>query len=257
MRCAIALRLAVARGAGDVDLGEQRRAFAVGDDLRRQVAADGAQRECERLVARRRALDLRDAGGEQHDRVVRRAFAVDRDRVEARLDRGAEERDRVARLERIVGRDDGEHRREVRVDHPRALGHAADREAGPVCDGRLRLRVGGENRLRRIAAAVCRECSGRRDEALLDPLERQRRADHAGREHEHLLRRRARAAQRRSRRSRRASASPCAPVAAFATPELITTACGCVIARWRFETVTGAAWTRFCVHIAAPVAGAD
>ena len=155
------------------------------DDRSRQTRA---QRECECLVARRRALDLRDAGGEQHDRVVRRALAVDGDRVEARLDRGAEERDRVARLERIVGRDDREHRREVRVDHPGALGHAADREPGPVRDGRLRLRVGGENRLRRIAAAVGGERSGCGDEALLDPLERQRRADHAGREHEHLLR---------------------------------------------------------------------
>ena len=57
-----------------------------------------------------------------------------------------------------------------------------------VRDGRLRLRVGGEDRLRRVAAAVCRERSGRGDEALLDPLERQRRTDHAGREHEHLLR---------------------------------------------------------------------
>ena len=51
-----------------------------------------------------------------------------------------------------------------------------------------------------------------------------------------------------------ASASPCAPVAAFAMPELITTACGSALSRWRFDTTTGAASTRFCVHIAAPVA---
>ena len=44
-------------------------------------------------------------------------------------------------------------------------------------------------------------------------------------------------------------------MAAFATPELMTTACGSAAARCRFETTTGAASTRFCVHIAAPVAG--
>ena len=51
-----------------------------------------------------------------------------------------------------------------------------------------------------------------------------------------------------------ASASPWAPVAAFAQPALISTACGCARSRCRFETVTGAAWTRFVVHSAAPTA---
>ncbi len=49
-----------------------------------------------------------------------------------------------------------------------------------------------------------------------------------------------------------ASASPSAPVAAFAEPELITTACGSASSRCRLETTTGAACTRFAVHMAAP-----
>ena len=52
-----------------------------------------------------------------------------------------------------------------------------------------------------------------------------------------------------------ASSSPGRPVAAFATPALTTTACGCASSRWRRETTTGAAWTRFRVHIAHPTAG--
>ena len=54
------------------------------------------------------------------------------------VDGGPQEVDRLARLERIVGRDDREHRREVRVDHPRALRHAADGEPVAVRDRRLR-----------------------------------------------------------------------------------------------------------------------
>ena len=52
-----------------------------------------------------------------------------------------------------------------------------------------------------------------------------------------------------------ASSSPGRPVAAFATPALITTAWGSARSRWRRETTTGAAWTRFLVHIAQPTAG--
>ena len=53
-----------------------------------------------------------------------------------------------------------------------------------------------------------------------------------------------------------ASSSPRSPVAAFATPELTTTACGSATSRCAFETTTGAAWTRLTVNIAAPTAGA-
>ena len=53
---------------------------------------------------------------------------------------------------------------------------------------------------------------------------------------------------------RSASATPAAPVAALATPELITTACGSASSRWRRETATGAACTRFVVQTAPPTA---
>ena len=53
----------------------------------------------------------------------------------------------------------------------------------------------------------------------------------------------------------RASSSPGAPVAALATPAFTTTACGSASPRCLRETVTGAAWTRFRVHMAQPTAG--
>jgi hypothetical protein len=52
----------------------------------------------------------------------------------------------------------------------------------------------------------------------------------------------------------RASSSPRSPVAAFATPEFVTTACGSASSRCSFEMTTGAASIRFAVNIAAPVA---
>ena len=55
-------------------------------------------------------------------------------------------------------------------------------------------------------------------------------------------------------RAARASTIPAAPVAAFAIPELITTACGSASSRWRRETSTGAACTRLVVHTAPPTA---
>src|SRR5206468_1516763 len=53
-----------------------------------------------------------------------------------------------------------------------------------------------------------------------------------------------------------ASSSPRSPVAALATPELITTACGSASRRCARETTTGAAGNRFAVNIAVPTAGA-
>jgi len=50
-------------------------------------------------------------------------------------------------LERVVGGDDRKHRRHLRVDHPRALGHPAAVKPAPARDGLLRGRVGGEDRL--------------------------------------------------------------------------------------------------------------
>ena len=91
------------------------------------TAAKGFEASGVAAGIRRQGLDLARSVREEQDGVVRRAIPVDGDRVERRIDRGAQELDRLARLERIVGRDEREHRREVRVDHPGALRHAADR----------------------------------------------------------------------------------------------------------------------------------
>ena len=73
------------------------------------------------------------------------------------------------------------------MDHPGALGHPADGE--PVeRDGRLlRLRVGREDRLRRVVAACGRKPRHRVAQAAEHLLERQQRADHTRGEDEHLL----------------------------------------------------------------------
>ena len=140
------------------------------------------------------------------------------------------------------------------MDHPGALRHPADGEA-VARDDRLLRRVS----VVRIASAASAPPSAERR----PPSSRAPRAGGPS------------AAARRSRRSRgraparararagaavsaavaSASSSPCLPVAAFATPELITTACGSAAARCAFETSTGAACTRLAVNIAAPTAG--
>ena len=103
------------------------------------------------------------------------------------VDRGPQEVDRLAGLERIVGGDDGEHRRELRVDHPGALCHPADGEAVEGDGCLLCAGVGRQDRLGGVLPA----CGGERGDRFPQPakhlLEREQRPDHAGREDEHLL----------------------------------------------------------------------
>ena len=73
------------------------------------------------------------------------------------------------------------------MDHPGALRHPADHEPLAVRDGLLRAGVGGQDRLCRGRPAVRREPVDRGAEAAEQLVDRQRHADHAGREHEHLL----------------------------------------------------------------------
>src|SRR4029079_16115208 len=109
------VRLAGGRGARYFDLEQDGRAFAVRDDLLRQVGADLAERGGELDIGRRCPLDPALAVGEQDDGVVRRAFAVDRDPVEALVDRALEEAVHLVCRQRVVGGDNREHRRQVRV----------------------------------------------------------------------------------------------------------------------------------------------
>ena len=92
--------LSTVDGAADLDLGQDGRALAVCDDLLRQLLAYVAEREREGGVGGRIGFIVLNVG-EQADGVVRRALAVDRDRVVAALDRRSQELDRLARLERI------------------------------------------------------------------------------------------------------------------------------------------------------------
>ena len=73
-------------------------------------------------------LDAAGAVGEDEHAVVGRALAVDGDGIERFVDRGLERALQQRRRDRGVGRHDAEHRGHQRLDHPGALGHAADAE---------------------------------------------------------------------------------------------------------------------------------
>ena len=141
------------------------------------------------------------------------------------------------------------------MDHPGALRHPADGEAVERDRRLLRARVGGEDRLGGVRATVGRE----RGHGRLRARRGRGRAAAAARSR----RSRGRAPPRPARSSSRpasaavaiASSTPRSPVAAFATPELTTIACGSAAARCSFVTITGAAWTRLTVCIAVPTAG--
>ena len=180
-------RLGPVGRAAHRNLRQHRRALAVGDDQLRELTAHLADAKGELLVARRRPLDAARAVRKQQHGVVRRALSVDRDRIEAHVDRGAQELDRLTRLERIVRRQYRQHRRELRVDHSRALRHAADGEARAPSRGFLRMRVRGHDRRRGVAAAVDAQRGGCLAHAADDVAERELGADHAGGEHEHFL----------------------------------------------------------------------
>ena len=172
----------------------------------RQVAADLGERRGN--ASSSRAAPER-AVREQHDRVVRRALAVDRDRVEALCDGGPQELDRLAGCERVVGRDDGEHRREVRDGSSRSPSPSRRRRSRRVATAATFDFVS----VVRIASAAssppsAESAASRGVEAGDDAVHRQRRADHAGREDDDLLGRETEQRRPRARRSRRRRARP-------------------------------------------------
>ena len=239
---AIARAWAAVHGAGDLDLREHRRALAVGDDLlaraRRRPGRARARRPCREAGVR--SIPLAPFASRQTASFVEHSPSTV---IELKLRSTAGRRKSTASpgLERVVGRDDREHRRELRVDHPRALCHPADGEAVHGDRRLLRARVGRENRLGGVRPAArprvrAPRHAGRRAPCRAEAASRSRRS--RGRA---PPRRRGRAAGRPRRRSRSASSSPRSPVAAFATPELMTIACGSATARCSFETTTGAA----------------
>ena len=170
-----------------MDLEDDGRSFAVLDDLACERGAHISQSRSELAVSAGAPSDSTRPVGQQHDRVVRRAFAVDADAVEALVDSWAEEVDRLSEVERIVRREYGKHRRQSRMDHPRALGHASDDEAVGAHDRLLRPAVGRENRCGGGVSAVRPERRGGHTQSADDLLQRQRHADHTGREDNDLL----------------------------------------------------------------------
>ena len=178
-------RLLVGRGMAHDDLQHDGRALPVRDDLAGEVGAHVLEGPGEQCVVGSIALAL-GAMGEEDDRIVRRAVPVDRDPVERPLDGGPEKRVSLALGERVVGRDDREHRREPRVDHPRALCHPADGEAVVRGQRGLRAGVGREDGLGRRRTAAGRECDGGLVNACEQLPHRKPRSDHTGREHHDL-----------------------------------------------------------------------
>ena len=160
MRCAIACASAASTAPATLISASSVAPSPSATIWRGEVAADVRERRRERGVGR----GVRSTGAAPFASSTTASFVEHSPSTEIALklvvDGGAQELDRLARLERVVGRDDREHRREVRVDHPGALRHAADGEAVAVRDRRLRLRVGGEDRLGRVVAAVGGERGG-------------------------------------------------------------------------------------------------
>ena len=168
-------------------------------------------------------------------------------RSNERLTQTPSSRSAVSACERRVGLHEAEHRREAGLDHPRALGLGADRAPCPTA---ARRRASAASRTRPWWRSRAR--TRRRRPA---PARRGRRASRAGR--------RPSASARRSRRStatatcssctpaaiaaapcmRAASSRPRLPVAAFALPELTTTARSASSRQRVWHSSTGAAST--------------
>ena len=138
----------------DVDDQQLGRALAVGGDGARQLAAQLGERGAE-------AVKLGPAGsmtgaperavGQRDHAVVGRHVAVDGDGVERLLDAPGQRRLQRRRRDRRVGGDEAEHRRHLRVDHPRALGDRGQPHGhAPYLDRpqrHLGAQVGGPDRL--------------------------------------------------------------------------------------------------------------
>ena len=176
-------------------------------------------------------------------------------RLKLSLDRRPQELDRLSGLERIVGRDDREHRREPRVDHPRALRHPPDHESVTVDGGLLRPAIGGHDRLRRRSTAVVRErrpppharprAHAPSAAALRSRRSRERRSPRAG----------ARAQTPSPPRSAPHPRDPPHPSRHSRHPRSRRPPAAGRPRDARFETTTGAARMRLVVQTAAPTAG--
>ena len=151
----------IGRGAGDRDRDQLGRAFAAAHDAERQLVRHRAERLEQRRIEVLVDGDAAGAVGQREHAVVGRRLAVDGDGVEGVARRFGQRPLQHHRIDRRIGRQVAEHRRHARLDHARALGHAADAERSGL--GRdfdrvfLRKRIGRHDRARRGGAAVSGE----------------------------------------------------------------------------------------------------
>ena len=166
-------------------------AFAAPDDADGELFRDGAQSGLERWIER--VVDHHAARAVRHrkHRVVGRAFAVHGNRVERVARHRRQRLPQERRLHLRVARQKSQHRRHQRLDHPRALRHAADVErprAGLDFHRRfLWKRIGRHDGQHRVAVCVAAERGKRLRDAVLHFLQVEIDADDAGRCDEHLF----------------------------------------------------------------------
>ena len=177
-------------GARDVDRDQLGGAFAAAHDRQRQCARDGLEAVHQRAVVALVDGDAAAAAGQRDKRVVGRALAVHRDRVEGAVghlaQRTVEQRRRHVRIRRHKS----QHGRHHRLDHACAFGDAPD----PECAGRrvhlhgklLRAHVGGHDAARGIVPVAAQRGKGGR-RAVDHLLDGKVHADDAGGGDQHLL----------------------------------------------------------------------
>ena len=258
------LGLDVGRAAGHVDGDQLGRPFAAAHDPDRQRLADLARapRRSRSNSLAVMVTPLAPLASANTQSLVEHSpstvIALNVTSVDGRQ-RALQQR----RLDLRVGRDDAQHGRHQRLDHPRALGDAADAEAcrpasSTSTAASFGKRIGRHDRARRGRAAVARRATVAA--AAMPSVDRCRSsddADHAGGRDQHLRRIDAGGARRRVGHRFRASGSPSGPVQALAQPLLITTTRECPpeACSRAFETSTGAATALLVVNTAALDAG--
>ena len=136
-------------------------------------------------------LDAAHAIGQGQHAVVGRGLAVDRDRIKGEPARVRERARQQHGIHRRVRRQVAQHRGHARLDHARALGHAADakRADGGAHFDRvfLRERVGGHDAASGRCAALGTERRGGLRYAGAQLVHLQVDADHARGADQHLL----------------------------------------------------------------------
>ena len=159
-------------GLGDLDPADPDGALAVGTISIASCSSTASSRPSGSGCAGR-------AGRLQQHGVVGAHLAVDGDPLEGGVDGGAQRG--VGVLDDGVGLDEAEHRREVRLDHPRPLRLGGEGHAAGPQGAALRPAVGGEDRV-----GEGRPARRRRAPPAASPipartaLDRQRHADRPG-----------------------------------------------------------------------------